>query len=252
MASPTPSHIVRKECDHEDSITPQDVGNGGSYYSNTKIMQVSIILLMGVVVLVILLHVYARWLVRRQARRRAALPSLGLVARANHSAEQPPKMGLDPSVIVSLPTFTFRQPDPTAQNEQTLTVPECAVCLSVLKDEEVIRLLPNCKHTFHVECIDKWFALHSTCPVCRAEAQPAARPELSGKPAGSVQMEPAPGSMISLCVEGASADGAGASSSHKRSGSISRLSSFQRVLSREKSPRRIQPQEDNTVDIERQ
>lgn len=45
---------------------------------------------------------------------------------------------------------------------------ECAVCLGELEDQELVRLLPNCRHTFHVACIDKWFVAHSSCPVCRA------------------------------------------------------------------------------------
>ncbi|PKU67873.1 RING-H2 finger protein ATL45 [Dendrobium catenatum] len=44
----------------------------------------------------------------------------------------------------------------------------CAVCLSEFADGENIRLLPECKHYFHVKCIDKWLQSHSSCPVCRA------------------------------------------------------------------------------------
>ncbi|KAH0465904.1 hypothetical protein IEQ34_006007 [Dendrobium chrysotoxum] len=46
----------------------------------------------------------------------------------------------------------------------------CAVCLSEFADGENIRLLPECKHCFHVNCIDKWLQSHSSCPVCRARA----------------------------------------------------------------------------------
>ncbi|GLT71786.1 hypothetical protein SLA2020_437810 [Shorea laevis] len=58
---------------------------------------------------------------------------------------------------------------------------ECVVCLGELEDGEMVRLLPNCKHAFHVPCIDKWFLAHSNCPICRspvaaAAAAPAAAP----------------------------------------------------------------------------
>jgi hypothetical protein len=31
------------------------------------------------------------------------------------------------------------------------------------------RLLVNCQHTFHKDCIDRWFEGHVVCPVCRAD-----------------------------------------------------------------------------------
>ncbi|KAK4749808.1 hypothetical protein SAY87_027257 [Trapa incisa] len=217
------------------------------YDFNNKIMLASIVSLSAVVVVVSLLHIYVRWILRRQARRAAALHRLGLVARAaNESSQPPPKTGLDPSVIAALPTLVFRKPDPAAQGENSIS--ECAVCLSLLEDEEVFRLLPNCNHSFHAECIDKWLASHSTCPNCRTEVQPRAPTETPEQTATLPPSAPAlerPGSVaVSFCMEGtSSSDAAGVSSPHKRSGSMTRLSSFRRMLSRERSSRGIQPVE---------
>ncbi|XP_013740491.2 RING-H2 finger protein ATL2-like [Brassica napus] len=75
--------------------------------------------------------------------------------------------GLDPAVVKSLPVFTFSgatQKDPI----------DCAVCLSEFEDGEPGRVLPGCKHAFHVECIDMWFHSHSTCPLCRSLVEPHA------------------------------------------------------------------------------
>ncbi|KAM3281159.1 putative RING-H2 finger protein ATL71 [Capsicum chacoense] len=43
----------------------------------------------------------------------------------------------------------------------------CSICLGDYKDNDMLRLLSNCGHIFHVKCIDPWLRLHSTCPICR-------------------------------------------------------------------------------------
>ncbi|KAH0464781.1 hypothetical protein IEQ34_004884 [Dendrobium chrysotoxum] len=47
----------------------------------------------------------------------------------------------------------------------------CAVCLSKFDDGEDIKLLPECKHCFHVQCIDMWLQSHSSCPLCRTKTK---------------------------------------------------------------------------------
>eukprot|EP01018_Ginkgo_biloba_P020149 Gb_28973 [translate_table: standard] len=46
----------------------------------------------------------------------------------------------------------------------------CAVCLSEFERQEKIRLLSNCSHIFHKDCLDKWVNdLHqNSCPLCRS------------------------------------------------------------------------------------
>ncbi|GMI94831.1 Arabidopsis Toxicos en Levadura 42 [Hibiscus trionum] len=69
--------------------------------------------------------------------------------------------GIDKKVIESLPFFRFSS---LRGSKQGL---ECAVCLSKFEDIEILRLLPKCKHGFHIDCIDKWLEKHSSCPLCR-------------------------------------------------------------------------------------
>ncbi|CAN4105029.1 unnamed protein product [Withania somnifera] len=204
------------------------------YDLNSKIMITAIISLSIVVFVVTLLHVYARCVLRRRARRRAALQRIGIITSTAQQVE-PPKTGLDASIIASLPVFVFKK------NNYQNNLIECTVCLNVFEDGEMARTLPNCKHIFHVECIDKWLGSHSTCPICRTEAEPghttSSVPPLEGEnlDCGLTQQP---------------------SSSAKISGSSSRLSSFRRMLSREKSSRSIPVQscgvEDGINDLERQ
>lgn len=219
-----------------------------NYDANSRIMITAIISLSFVVLLVTLLHVYARCVIRRQARRREELRRLGLLRTSAivHTTE-PPKTGLDPLVIASLPVLAFKQ---TSRGSSI----ECSVCLSALEDGERVRLLPNCKHSFHVDCIDKWLGSNSTCPICRAEAEP----RMVAEPREGMVVAAAGAAPSAPPFEGTS-DGRGAPSLSKvNSGSSSRLNSFRRILSRERSSRRIQnhqscgQDESFPVDLERQ
>ncbi|GFY89304.1 hypothetical protein Acr_06g0012440 [Actinidia rufa] len=46
----------------------------------------------------------------------------------------------------------------------------CAVCLEGFKVGDKCRLLPTCKHSFHVPCIDSWLVKTPICPICRTPA----------------------------------------------------------------------------------
>ncbi|KAL2929082.1 E3 ubiquitin-protein ligase ATL42 [Bienertia sinuspersici] len=69
--------------------------------------------------------------------------------------------GIDKKVVESLPFFKFSSLKGSKQGLQ------CAVCLAEFEEVEILRLLPKCKHGFHIECVDLWLEHHSTCPLCR-------------------------------------------------------------------------------------
>lgn len=48
---------------------------------------------------------------------------------------------------------------------------QCTICLSEYQEKEVLRIMPNCGHSFHLSCIDTWLRKQSTCPVCRLSVQ---------------------------------------------------------------------------------
>ncbi|KAL6964878.1 RING-type E3 ubiquitin transferase [Sarracenia purpurea var. burkii] len=45
---------------------------------------------------------------------------------------------------------------------------ECPVCLGEFGEDEKVRVLPKCRHAFHLRCIDAWLKSHTDCPLCRA------------------------------------------------------------------------------------
>jgi hypothetical protein len=42
----------------------------------------------------------------------------------------------------------------------------CIICQDNIVENDIIRYL-KCGHTFHLNCIDKWFSENSSCPQCR-------------------------------------------------------------------------------------
>ncbi|KAJ0090585.1 hypothetical protein Patl1_14077 [Pistacia atlantica] len=94
------------------------------------------------------------------------------VRYGNHTGPVPPSLtarrnsGIDRTVIESLPIFRF------ASLRGQKDGLECAVCLTRFELTEVLKLLPKCKHAFHVECVDTWLDSHSTCPLCRYRVDP--------------------------------------------------------------------------------
>ncbi|GER56150.1 RING/U-box superfamily protein [Striga asiatica] len=74
--------------------------------------------------------------------------------------------GLDEATIRSIPIFEFknRQKEESFLKKQSC---ECAVCLSEFREEEKLRVIPNCAHFFHIDCIDVWLQNNANCPLCR-------------------------------------------------------------------------------------
>ncbi|WVY94932.1 hypothetical protein V8G54_034020 [Vigna mungo] len=45
---------------------------------------------------------------------------------------------------------------------------ECCICLSLFQGNEKLKVLIQCEHVFHSQCLDLWLTAHSSCPLCRA------------------------------------------------------------------------------------
>ncbi|KAJ4781993.1 RING/U-box superfamily protein [Rhynchospora pubera] len=86
----------------------------------------------------------------------------------------PAENGLSPSDIAEIPSFAYQRNSRNDLNgsDEGVGWLQCAVCIATVKEGEMVRQLPMCKHVFHVKyCIDKWLGSHSTCPMCRADVK---------------------------------------------------------------------------------
>nr|CAD1822262.1 unnamed protein product [Ananas comosus var. bracteatus] len=194
-------------------------------FAGTVMLSVTLTLIL-IAILIVLLHYYSRYLRSRPDATTTAL-------RTDSSLGQP-SSGLSPATISAMPTFAYK--------EGEFGATECAVCLGALEEGEAVRLLPNCKHVFHVECVDTWLRLHSTCPVCRAAAEPV------------LPLLLPPGVFAEMAAAGAAGVEGTSTAAGKEAESTSRLgSSFRRMVGRDWSCRQsAQPEAAGVEDAERQ
>ena len=55
----------------------------------------------------------------------------------------------------------------------------CSICREPINDQSIVREIKNCKHKFHLHCIDIWLENHRTCPICRGNI--TLNPETAGE-----------------------------------------------------------------------
>ncbi|KAL4312028.1 hypothetical protein GQ457_01G055200 [Hibiscus cannabinus] len=79
-------------------------------------------------------------------------------------------VGLDQAVINSYPKFQFCKEAVGAGSTNADT--SCAICLCEYRDLEMLRMMPECRHCFHVSCLDAWLKLNGSCPICRNSPLP--------------------------------------------------------------------------------
>lgn len=78
------------------------------------------------------------------------------------AAVAPAQAGVPKPVIEALPFFRFATLRGARQGM------ECSVCLARFDDADHLRLLPRCRHAFHLDCVDRWLESNASCPLCRA------------------------------------------------------------------------------------
>ncbi|KMZ59867.1 E3 ubiquitin-protein ligase, ATL family [Zostera marina] len=92
--------------------------------------------------------------------------------RRNGNLRSSRPFGVKKSVVESLPTFRFGIDARALFEGKDKDDFDCSVCLFPYESMEYLRILPKCKHVFHVTCIDAWLATRSTCPLCRSIVEP--------------------------------------------------------------------------------
>ncbi|KAK8672191.1 hypothetical protein V6N13_110564 [Hibiscus sabdariffa] len=127
-----------------------DPGNGAQF--SGSFLSPLLISLAGVVAISLALIVY-HWLLVKYCLR-----------HPDQADDVAVSGGVEHKILETIPILPF-----TGENVKELGTgqTECVICLGEIKEGEAVRLLPNCRHLFHVPCIDSWFLAHSCCPVCR-------------------------------------------------------------------------------------
>lgn len=79
-----------------------------------------------------------------------------------------PNRGVPEDELQKLPKYTYST-DPSRRDYGGATITQedaaCSICLQDYTDEAILRVL-TCRHHFHQSCVDDWFRLQATCPLC--------------------------------------------------------------------------------------
>ncbi|MCO5573675.1 hypothetical protein L7F22_027447 [Adiantum nelumboides] len=158
MASPPNALYISSDYSSYDDSSSIDQPNTPL---SAKLLVAAIIIIFCCAFFIVSLHIFGKWLWRSRNRQQGDFQAHAPITMRN--------AGLSKAAIASLPTFIYTEAadiiDDTSRSAGSL---ECVVCLSKFQQDEKGRMLPSCKHCFHIECIDMWFYSHSTCPLCRA------------------------------------------------------------------------------------
>lgn len=171
------NHKVRIETEPSDG-----------FLLSEKLMLAVVGILFAALVFVISRHIYDRWYFMRLRRRERELlrrrsgPRIHNVLYSTNVPHHIVDRRLELVVLSSLPVFLY----PRSNSHEEEPPQGCTVCLSEFEKDDIIRLLPKCNHSFHVDCIDMWFHSHSTCPLCRSLVERVAKSVQSlGRPSSS-------------------------------------------------------------------
>ncbi|KAF5770518.1 putative transcription factor C2H2 family [Helianthus annuus] len=109
---------------------------------------------------ILFIFCYIFYICKRHMNSFSPIPT---TAGVNSHFTRLPAEGLRDDVVQTFPTFVYSETDRSTSYYGS----SCSICLADYVATDMVRLLPECGHLFHVECIDTWLKVHRTCPVCR-------------------------------------------------------------------------------------
>ncbi|KAJ0973328.1 hypothetical protein J5N97_021287 [Dioscorea zingiberensis] len=142
-SSPPPESLASAPAGRKDG------GEPGSSFDANVVMILAVLLC--ALICALGLNTIVRWVLQCTNR-------VGLGSDESERVARLAQSGLRRKVIRALPVYVF---------SEELKISECAICLSDFMPGERVRVLPKCKHGFHVKCIDRWLMGRSSCPTCR-------------------------------------------------------------------------------------
>lgn len=83
------------------------------------------------------------------------------------------ELGLDEATLHSFPKLLYSQYN---LQKTSSAASCCSICLADYRETDVLQLLPDCGHLFHLKCVNPWLRLHPSCPLCRKSLIPAPAP----------------------------------------------------------------------------
>ncbi|KAF8702515.1 hypothetical protein HU200_032895 [Digitaria exilis] len=72
------------------------------------------------------------------------------------------RTGLEPLVVAAIPTMKYNCEAFSSKDDA-----QCSICLGEYKEKDILRIIPPCRHNFHLACLDLWLQKQTTCPICR-------------------------------------------------------------------------------------
>ncbi|KAK4478854.1 hypothetical protein RD792_014359 [Penstemon davidsonii] len=123
----------------------------------------------------VLLFITAITLISYYCTRTTTTTTTFVLPLRNPRPPQPPiddravEVGLDEVTLRSYPKVLYSE---VKLKNKDSTGACCSICLADYKSGDMVRVLPECEHLFHVKCVDPWLRLHPTCPVCRTSPLP--------------------------------------------------------------------------------
>lgn len=82
------------------------------------------------------------------------------------------------SAVNSYPVLLYSEAKKHNSGSETVTSC-CSICLADYKDTEWMKLLPDCGHLFHRDCVDIWLQVNLSCPMCRNSPLPTPLAEVT-------------------------------------------------------------------------